>query len=207
MAPPALSPTLAFLYSVPTPPNTVISNIRGNTSDDEKLMAVKGFWHFASAEESFCIDIGQRIRMVELNIDDCIGQCIVVHEVEVTRDMCNYWGVLHGTCSAYIADACCASSLYILGARLGIDARGMTRSMELVWSNPAPLFYRGTLLQIISTAKIDENTRSSGCEMKDKKSGKMCATSTQSLGPMKRLVKLGCEIFWRFSPATYAFLD
>ncbi|KAJ7484447.1 hypothetical protein FB451DRAFT_1554975 [Mycena latifolia] len=176
-------PSLAFLNSVPAPPNTVISDIRGNASDDEKLFAVKGFWHFASADGSFGVDIGQRLKIVELNMDNEASECVVVHEIAVTRDMCNYWDVLHGACTAYIADACCASSLYILGARMGIDARGMTRSMEVVWLNAAPV---GTSLQVVSRSKINNNMRSAGCEIKDKNSGKIYATSVQYLGPLSK---------------------
>ncbi|KAJ6579475.1 hypothetical protein DFH09DRAFT_1445518 [Mycena vulgaris] len=178
-------PSLAFVHSLPPPPNTAVSDIRGNTSDKEKLFAVKGFLEFAASEGSYCRNLAQRLKIVEVNIADVASECtcVIVHEIEVTRDMCNYWSVLHGACSSFIADSCCASSLYTLGARMGIDARGFTKSMEVVWFNPAPI---GTSLQVVSTARIKDNMRSAGCEIKDKKTGKIYASSVLSLGPLSK---------------------
>ncbi|KAF8645322.1 hypothetical protein AX16_007909 [Volvariella volvacea WC 439] len=66
--------------------------------------------------------------------DAAYGQ--TVFEILVERDMCNVFGTLHGGCAAYIVDPCSVSSLIALGSRLGIDATGVSQSMNLQWHNP-----------------------------------------------------------------------
>ncbi|KAJ6558296.1 hypothetical protein B0H19DRAFT_1261822 [Mycena capillaripes] len=108
--------------------------MQDNATDEEKLCA-KAFWHFICAGE-FAVEIGKRIRIASINLDNEAHQCEVVHEIEVTKDMCSYLGVLNGTCSTCLSDTCCGASINMLGIRMGVDARGFTRSMEVVFSRP-----------------------------------------------------------------------
>ncbi|KAJ6454533.1 hypothetical protein C8R47DRAFT_1083044 [Mycena vitilis] len=163
-----------FLNSLPAPPKFNVAEIKGNLSDDEKLLNAKGFWHLLSTAE-FAKDIGKRLRIASINFDDETRQCELVLEIEVAKDMGNFLGVLHGACITFMADICCAGSIIMLGAKTGVDARVLTRSMELTFARPA---FIGDTLEIVATSNDLQLAR---CDIRNKKSGKICATAVQSL--------------------------
>lgn len=79
-----LPPSLAFLASLPTPSHTNLADIKGNTSDEEKLIGAKAFWAFLCAGE-FALDIGKHLKIIAISLDDEAHQCEVIHEIEVTK--------------------------------------------------------------------------------------------------------------------------
>ncbi|KAJ7640292.1 hypothetical protein DFH06DRAFT_1430086 [Mycena polygramma] len=219
--------SLQFVHDLPIPSHINVADIAGNATDEEKLFSAKGFWHFIITGP-FAVDVGKRIRIVSISHDDEKHQCELVDEIEVTRgvhtddctmaamiedcpDMTNFLGVLHGACSTYLADTLCGASVNQLGLRMGMDARGFTRAMEIVFSRPARA---GDTLRITSTATIDGNVRSARCEIRNKKSGEICATAVQTISSQPPRLKdqepklwvgqvdaVGTEIsIWRFFP-------
>ncbi|KAF8076894.1 hypothetical protein FPV67DRAFT_1473057 [Lyophyllum atratum] len=146
---------------------TDVSHIRGNVSDDEKRLALKILAHFVSTrEKSYGADVGQRLKMVEVNVwgrDSPGAYGETVFEVEVEKDMCNIFGTLHGACAAYMIDPCSVSSLIVLGNATGVDGTGVSQSMNLMWHQPAHL---GMKLRIVSTSVfIHGRVRSARCEV------------------------------------------
>ncbi|KAJ6454540.1 hypothetical protein C8R47DRAFT_222717 [Mycena vitilis] len=174
-----LPPSLAFVDSLPAPPNLDVSSIGGNLTDEQKLQHAKGFWHLLSADE-FAKDIGKRLRIMEVDFEDKIQRCELRHEIEVAKDMSNFLGVLHGACMSYIADVCCAGCIVLLGTRIGVDARVLTRSMELSFFHPV---FLGDTLEMTTTSN---DLRLARCEIRSKMSGKTCAVVVQSLGKPSR---------------------
>ncbi|KAJ7667000.1 hypothetical protein DFH06DRAFT_1384563 [Mycena polygramma] len=177
--------SLQFVHDLPIPSHIDVADIAGNATDEEKVFSAKGFWHFIITGP-FAVDVGKRIRIVSISHDDEKHQCELVNEIQVTQDMTNFLGVLHGACSTYLADTLCGASVNQLGLRMGMDARGFTRAMEIVFSRPARA---GDTLKIISTATIEGNVRSARCEIRNKKSGKLCATAVQTISQLPKAHK------------------
>ncbi|KAJ7871315.1 hypothetical protein B0H13DRAFT_1039678 [Mycena leptocephala] len=173
-----MNPSFEFLRALPTPPNINIADIKGNATDEEKLINAKGFHHFITMGD-FGTDISKRLRLTGLSFDDARRECELTLEIEVIKDMGNFLGVLHGACSTLLAEIGCSTSVIMVGSRLGVDARVLTRAMEITFSYPAQI---GDTLEIISTGTILKNgVPNARCEIRNKKSGKICATLVQSL--------------------------
>lgn len=70
-------------------PDVDISRIKGNLSDEEKQLGVKIFYHFVSTrEKSYGADVGQRLRMVEMNVwgrDGPAAYGETIFEIEVGK--------------------------------------------------------------------------------------------------------------------------
>ncbi|KAK1225321.1 hypothetical protein PQX77_011739 [Marasmius sp. AFHP31] len=60
-----------------------------------------------------------------------------VCEIDVTPNMCNVYGTLHGGCAAYMIDPCSVSALVSLGIVTGVDGTGVSQSMSLQWHRSA----------------------------------------------------------------------
>lgn len=61
--------SLGIPRSVVQAPDVDVSLIRGNVSKEEKQLGAKVFSHFVSTrDKSYGADIGQRLRMVEMNV-------------------------------------------------------------------------------------------------------------------------------------------
>ncbi|KAG5731349.1 hypothetical protein E4T56_gene14535, partial [Termitomyces sp. T112] len=112
-------------------------------------------------------DVGQRLKLVEVNVwqrDSQAATGQTIFEIDVTKDMCNIFGTLHGGCAAYMIDPCSVSSLVVLGNAIGIDGTGVSQSMNLIWHQPARI---GASLKIISTSIfIHGRVRSARCEVR-----------------------------------------
>ncbi|KAJ7615038.1 hypothetical protein DFH06DRAFT_128351 [Mycena polygramma] len=176
MVPPALDSE--FLRSLPDPPNLNVADIRGNTTDAEKRLHAKGFFHLQTGE--FGKDICRGLRLTSLSFDDDSEkhQCELILEIEIVK------GVLHGACTTLLAEMCIGANVVMLGARMKVDARVFTRSMEITFARPA---FIGDTIEVISTSTILNNTPSARCELRNKKSGKICATVLQSLSKPPKL--------------------
>ncbi|KAG6867674.1 hypothetical protein C0993_012539 [Termitomyces sp. T159_Od127] len=118
--------------------------IKGNVSEEEKRAALKILSHFVSTRErSYGADVGQQLRLVEINVWERDGHAATgqtIFEVDVTKEMCNVFGTLHGACAAYMVDPCSVSSLVVLGNATGIDGTGVSQSMNLIWHQPARVY-------------------------------------------------------------------
>jgi len=84
-----------------------VSQIKGNVTDEQKQLAGNLFSYFVSTrEKSYGADIGQRLKIVEMNIwgkgEAAYGETIF--EIDIQKDMCNVFGTLHGACAAYMVD-------------------------------------------------------------------------------------------------------
>ncbi|KAK7453558.1 hypothetical protein VKT23_001443 [Stygiomarasmius scandens] len=162
------SPLLSLPSFPPLPgPRVDVSQIRGNVSDQSKRLAVNIFSHFIGAkEQSFGAEVGQRLRLVEMNVwvrNGKASQAQTVFEITVAKDMCNIFGTLHGACATYIVDPCSVSALVVLGAAMGVDGTGVSQSMNLIWHQPAKM---GTKLRVVSTSVyIEGRIRTSRCEL------------------------------------------
>ncbi|KAL0581482.1 hypothetical protein V5O48_000525 [Marasmius crinis-equi] len=92
----------------------------------------------------------------KISAKDAIARTVC--EIDVTRNMCNVYGTLHGGCAAYMidpcvhlpnaflsedmpqmGDRCSVSALVTLGIVAGIDGTGVSQSMVLQWHRPATM--------------------------------------------------------------------
>ncbi|KAK0190366.1 hypothetical protein F5146DRAFT_1043953, partial [Armillaria mellea] len=141
-------------------PSNDYSSIEGNIPLAQKQRCAEIFAHFiGQPATSFGAAIGRDLRLAMVNV------C----EIEVTRDMCNVYGTLHGGCAAYLIDPCSVSALVALGVATGTDGTGVSQSMNLIWHRPAK---QGTQLRIVSnTITMDGRLRSSRSEIQDRLTG------------------------------------
>lgn len=105
------------------------SSIQGNASSEVKQTCLELFRFFISTPgNSYGADIGQRLKLVEINIWGEGGSTSAQTVVEITvekgkfyslrlfesstitgvayLDMCNVFETMHGACAAYIVDPC-----------------------------------------------------------------------------------------------------
>lgn len=180
----------SFFHSLPAAADVDVSQIKGNVSDEEKRLGANIFAYFVNArEESYGAEVGQRLRLVEMNIwgkdargaaaqgqtvfeiDVEAGECQSVSAVALMSsadgqhaDMCNVYGTLHGACAAYIVDPCSVSSLVVLGAAIGADGTGISQSLNLIWHQPAKM---GAKLRVLShSVYIHGRIRTARCEVR-----------------------------------------
>ncbi|KAG7097543.1 hypothetical protein E1B28_004882 [Marasmius oreades] len=111
-----------------------------------------------------------------LSVKDAVARTIC--EIDVTRNMCNIYGTLHGGCAAYMIDPCSVSALVALGMVMGIDGTGVSQSMMIQWHKPATL---GTKLKIISTTVcLDGHIRTARSELRDRVNNTLYVSATHS---------------------------
>ncbi|KAJ7261179.1 HotDog domain-containing protein [Mycena rebaudengoi] len=186
-----------FLRSLPTV-DIDVKQIRGNVSDAEKQVNANIFAYFATGSGSgvspnspFSKEIGGRLKIVEMNVRDLRSNAAaaeVVFEIEVTENMSNVYGTLHGGCAAYMVDPCTVASLILLGLESGFDGTGVTQSMNLHWHHPAPL---GSTLIITTTSTFSNGrARLARCEIREKGSGKLILSGVHSFLNAGKAVKL-----------------
>ncbi|KAJ7823787.1 HotDog domain-containing protein [Mycena olivaceomarginata] len=179
----------AFIRSLPKAPHVDATQIRGNVSDAEKQLNANVFAYFftgsgiAPIKHPFGYDIGGRLRIVALNVFDDLengrAEGEVIYEIEVTKDMCNVYGTLHGGCAALMLDPCTMGAVFVLCSVKGLDsAGGISQNVNIHWHHPAPL---GTTL-LITTRSVftDGRTRLARCEMRDKATGKLVVSGTHA---------------------------
>ncbi|KIM36045.1 hypothetical protein M413DRAFT_78749, partial [Hebeloma cylindrosporum] len=133
--------------------NADTSSIQGNASVEVKQICIELFRFFISTTgNSYGADVGQRLKLVEINIwgegGTKAASAQTVVEITIEKDMCNVFGTLHGACAAYIVDPCSVSSLVALGTALGFDGTGFSQSMNLIWHHPVKM---GTKIRVVST--------------------------------------------------------
>ncbi|KAK7018966.1 hypothetical protein R3P38DRAFT_1281676 [Favolaschia claudopus] len=168
----------AFLDSLPSPPNFNVADIKGNASDEEKLSAAKGFFHYFPGV--FGSDILKRLRVTTMNFDEGKRECEFISEIQISSNMCNFMGVLHGACSTLLADVGMSMAVIMLGMKLGFDGRVLTRDMKTNFSYPG--LADETIEVIASSGILKNGVPTARCEIRNKNSAKICMTAIQSLG-------------------------
>ncbi|KAF8338490.1 hypothetical protein F5887DRAFT_1160867 [Amanita rubescens] len=148
------------------------ATVQGNVSDDLKRLAAKIYAHFVGKDKeiAFAPLVADRTRYTTINVygvedGKVVGKAWAesVHEVVVTKDMCNSFGTLHGACAALLLEGCTSSAIVILGLALGIDATGVSQAMNYVFHHPAKL---GRTLRLVGTSlSFDGRIRTSRGEL------------------------------------------
>ncbi|KAJ7645039.1 hypothetical protein DFH06DRAFT_1333339 [Mycena polygramma] len=133
---------------------------------------------------SFSSEIAARLKIVELNVRDDsstgTAESEMVTEIEeVTENMCNVFGTMHGGCAVFLLDPTTAFAMVLLGRAKGFDGAGVSTSMHVSWHNPAPL---GSQLTITTRSVYhDGRARLARCEMRDKGTRKRIVSGTHAL--------------------------
>jgi len=82
-------PALPFLRSLARAPDVNVSQIKGNITDKQKQLLVNTFFYFIdSREKSYGADIGQRLKILEMNVWEREGSAPygeVILEIEVKK--------------------------------------------------------------------------------------------------------------------------
>ncbi|KAJ8087225.1 hypothetical protein PM082_006055 [Marasmius tenuissimus] len=167
---------------LPAHPNTDVSWVKGNISDEGKRLVLGIVSYFIGSKEGcFGFSIGERLRLIEANVfakDGEASQGKTVFEITIDKDMCNSFGTLHGACATYFVGPCTMSAMGMLGAALGIDGTGVSQSVNINWHQPAAV---GTILHIVSTSVfITGRIRTSQCEIWDKDQRTLYASAVHS---------------------------
>ncbi|KAF7296246.1 4HBT domain-containing protein [Mycena chlorophos] len=99
-------------------------------------------------------------------------------EIEVTEQMCNVFGTMHGACAAYLIDHATIGTMVLYGRVAGFDGRGVTTAMNIHWHNAANL---GDTLSVSTTSvHVDNRARMVRCEIRDKDTNKLLISGTNS---------------------------
>ncbi|THH04595.1 hypothetical protein EW145_g5407 [Phellinidium pouzarii] len=136
--------------------------ITGNASDEIKQHLVYSLYTSMARGQGFADSIGGRLRVSEADIhkkpdEPTKLEARIVCEIDVTLDMLNGGGSLHGGCSAYLVDLC--STMPILALSLSFQKGSpapVSQVINMVYHSPARI---GDNLRIISTS-ISLGTRS-----------------------------------------------
>ncbi|KAJ8494489.1 hypothetical protein ONZ45_g13218 [Pleurotus djamor] len=130
-----------------------MSHIAGNASPEIKAVIATPMW-FEQVQNSFGVTIFKRINVTEVSIvpktdEPLKKEARVICELEVSEDMLNGGGKIHGGCSATLVDLCTSYALlaYTMGV-LGDPAISVSQAINMVYHSPAEL---GDKLRIIST--------------------------------------------------------
>ncbi|KAJ7049024.1 hypothetical protein C8F01DRAFT_1037203, partial [Mycena amicta] len=121
-------------------PRIDASHVQGNLPAAEKQFIASVFKFFITGgamPSAFARSVGQRSRPLEMNVWENPDRAEVVLQVEVTDDMCNAFGTMHGACGAFFIDHSTLGSFVLLGRAKGFDGIGMTTTMNLHWHTPA----------------------------------------------------------------------
>ncbi|KAF7296885.1 hypothetical protein MIND_00920300 [Mycena indigotica] len=163
-------------------PQVDASHVQGNlpTADKQVIASIFRFFITGGATPSaFARSVGERSEVVEMNIFENPERAEVVLEVEVTQDMCNAFGTLHGACGAFLLDHATLGTFVLLGRVKAFDGVGMTTTMNLHWHTPATA---GEVITIrASTLFVDRRQRGARvarCEIREKTTGRLVVSGT-----------------------------
>ncbi|EPQ51970.1 hypothetical protein GLOTRDRAFT_108013 [Gloeophyllum trabeum ATCC 11539] len=157
------------------------SSIGGNAPEFVKQLNNNTFGAYGLGDqECFAYGVGKDLKFVEVDVErrpDKGGrmEATTVAELEVTKNMLNGAGMLHGGCLAYLIDMCCATPSIVLGLIRKINGVGVTQAMNILYHSPAP---PGSRLRIISTSiTLGGRCMTSRCEVIDQRSGRLIASA------------------------------
>ncbi|KAL4256758.1 Thioesterase domain-containing protein [Pleurotus pulmonarius] len=141
-------------------PSSAIAAVPGSAPDRSKEVTLKLLEIFKVGGVGFGTGIADRLVVTDVSIiqnsaEPLRADARVVCELEVTEDMANIAGNMHGGCSIYLVDSC---STLPLSAWLAAQPdrkndSGVSQSINTVFHAPAPV---GTKLRIISTSTMTE---------------------------------------------------
>jgi len=137
------------------PPSDDISQIAGNASDDIKRLVGHDFFqkHKGVRSPVFGESIQERMKVVEISLnrkaeEEKKLEARVVVELDVTEDMLNGGGNIHGGCSAYLVDMCSTLALVSLNLENSGDIGTVSQSLNIIYHSPAQLADK---LRIVNT--------------------------------------------------------
>ncbi|KAJ4478426.1 hypothetical protein J3R30DRAFT_2898811 [Lentinula aciculospora] len=172
-----------------------MAHIQGNLPLPMKEENERFFRHFVGTPQtSFGAEIGKDIKLTSANVflpDELEGkseaevakakksaETETVCEIDVTKDMCNIYGTLHGGCAAYIIDLCSSTSIVCYGLYTGADGTGVSSSMNIHWHRPITL---GKKLKIVSnTVFVDGLIRNARSELRDRQTDRLYVSAVHS---------------------------
>jgi len=137
-----------------------ISQITGNASDDiKRTIGNPGgfFQRFGDVRDPgspmFGGSILKRLKTVEVSLnrkaeEEKKMEARVVVELEVTEDMLNGAGNIHGGCSAFLVDVCSTLALVAFNLEISGSVMTVSQSLNIVYHSPAQLADK---LRIVNT--------------------------------------------------------
>ncbi|KAF8871375.1 HotDog domain-containing protein [Gymnopilus junonius] len=132
-----------------------ISRIAGNASDDiKRFLGIILTSPRKERSPAFAESIQRRLKVTEVSInkkaeEERKTEARVVLELEVSEDMLNGGGNIHGGCSAFLVDTCSTLALIALGmANTGEFSPSVSQSLNIVYHSPAQL---GDKLRLVNT--------------------------------------------------------
>ncbi|KAF7310096.1 hypothetical protein MIND_00382900 [Mycena indigotica] len=170
-------------------PNVDASHIGGNLSAADKQLDANKFFFFiagtggAPNKQPFAGSIGARLKIVEMNITEEPPSADQTMEIEVTQDMCNAFGNMHGACGAFLLGHAAMGAIVQLGHAKGYDNGSLVATAQnlqnMNWHTPANI---GEVLTIrAETVFVDNKNRGprlASCEIREKNSGRLILTGT-----------------------------
>ncbi|KAJ3755383.1 hypothetical protein EV360DRAFT_85961 [Lentinula raphanica] len=175
-----------------------MAHIQGNLPMAMKEENERFFRHFVGTPStSYGADVGKQIKLTGANVSlpvDLDGkteaeiaaakkgaEIETVCEIEITKEMCNIYGTLHGGCAAYIVDLvsrCSSTAVVCYGLYTGTDGTGVSSSMNLHWHRPITA---GKKLKITSnTVFSDGLIRNARSELRDLQTNKLYVSAVHS---------------------------
>ncbi|KAI1790045.1 HotDog domain-containing protein [Ganoderma leucocontextum] len=160
------------------------SEVAGNAPDDTKQLTLNTLGAYGVGDaDCFAYAVGRQIRIADMNTESKGDkmEVVVVSEVQVTKEMLNGAGLMHGGCLCYLIDNCAAFPLVALGVMQNTNGVGVTQALNIFFHAPASL---QTCMRITSTSvTLGGRIMTSRCEVTDKASGRMIASAL--LGKMQ----------------------
>jgi len=153
-------PPVKLLSTMSQPPSAYdlfdISKIAGNASDNTKrFIGSQGILVREDINSPiFGESIQKRMAVVEISLNKKVEEerkleARVVVELDVTQDMLNGGGNIHGGCSAFIVDLCSSFALIALNLESSGDpSLSVSQSLNIIYHSPAQL---GDKLRIVNT--------------------------------------------------------
>ncbi|KAK7045021.1 hypothetical protein R3P38DRAFT_2509353 [Favolaschia claudopus] len=139
-----------------------VQQIQGNVSEEEKQINANIFAYFCTGSgltkfPPFNTKISRGFRVVGFSVwedtEKGSAEGEAVFEIEVTKEMSNVYGTLHGGCAAvsYFSvappgscrRAACrttVAAMVLLGRAKGFDGTGVSITMNIHWHHAAPLY-------------------------------------------------------------------
>ncbi|KIK52996.1 hypothetical protein GYMLUDRAFT_49574 [Collybiopsis luxurians FD-317 M1] len=175
-----------------------MAHMQGNLPLKLKEENERFFRHFVGTPQtSFGASIGNALQLVQCDIFLPRGEAILegksaeevqklkksaesqtICEIDVTKDMCNIYGTLHGGCAAYLIDLCSSTAIVCYGLYTGTDGTGVSTSMNIQWHRPITT---GKKLRIVSnTVFVEGIIRSSRSELRDQQTNKLYVSAVHS---------------------------
>ncbi|EGO02138.1 hypothetical protein SERLA73DRAFT_177928 [Serpula lacrymans var. lacrymans S7.3] len=172
------SDPLAFFRALP---DLEVDHVKGNISLEDKKLNCKVMKYFVGTGNHFGVAIGNRLRATDINVYKGAGGALeaqMVLEIDVTEDMCNVYGTMHGACAALLIDLGASGPLVAVGIATGTNTTGMSQTMDLIFHNAPRL---GSKLRIVNTSvTVGGRLKTGRSEIWDKSGERLYVSGTHS---------------------------